>query len=39
VLETVAKHNDGTVYVEWSVNEKSALETAAGPLTPERGQW
>ncbi|MDR2543761.1 MAG: indolepyruvate ferredoxin oxidoreductase subunit alpha [Treponema sp.] len=30
VLETVAKHNDGTIYVEWSVNEKSALEVAAG---------
>lgn len=30
VLETVAKHNDGSVYVEWSVNEKSAMEVAAG---------
>ena len=30
VLETVAKHNDGSVYVEWSVNEKSAMEAAAG---------
>jgi indolepyruvate ferredoxin oxidoreductase alpha subunit len=30
VLETVAKHNDGSIYVEWSVNEKSALEVAAG---------
>jgi indolepyruvate ferredoxin oxidoreductase alpha subunit len=30
VLETAAKHNDGSIYVEWSVNEKSALETAAG---------
>jgi indolepyruvate ferredoxin oxidoreductase alpha subunit len=30
VLETVAKHNDGRIYVEWSVNEKSALEVAAG---------
>ena len=30
VLETVAKHNDGSVYVEWSVNEKAALEVAAG---------
>jgi len=29
-LETVAKHNDGSIYVEWSVNEKSALEVAAG---------
>ena len=30
VLETVAKHNDGSVYVEWSVNEKVAIEVAAG---------
>lgn len=30
VLETVAKHNPGNVYVEWSTNEKSALEVAAG---------
>ena len=30
VLETVAKRNDGTRYVEWSVNEKAALELAAG---------
>ena len=30
VLETVAKNNDGSVYVEWSVNEKCALEVAAG---------
>lgn len=30
VLETVAKYNDGSVYVEWSVNEKVALEIAAG---------
>ena len=30
VLETVAKHNDGSIYVEWSVNEKVALEVAAG---------
>lgn len=30
VLETVAKHNDGSVHVEWSINEKSALEIAAG---------
>lgn len=30
VLETVAKNNDGSVYVEWSVNEKSAMEIAAG---------
>ena len=30
VLETVAKRNPGTVYVEWSVNEKAAMEVAAG---------
>ena len=30
ILETVAKQNDGRVYVEWSVNEKAALELAAG---------
>lgn len=30
VLETVAKHRDDGVYVEWSVNEKAALELAAG---------
>lgn len=30
VLETVAKHNPGDIHVEWSVNEKAALEVAAG---------
>jgi indolepyruvate ferredoxin oxidoreductase alpha subunit len=30
ILETVAKHNNGGIYVEWSVNEKAALEVAAG---------
>ena len=31
ILETVAKHNqDGAIHVEWSVNEKAALEVAAG---------
>lgn len=30
ILETVAKQNDGSIYVEWSVNEKAALEVAAG---------
>lgn len=29
VLETVAAHNDGSIYVEWSVNEKAGLEVAA----------
>ena len=30
ILETIAKRNDGSIYVEWSINEKSALEIAAG---------
>lgn len=30
VLETIAKHNPGNIYVEWSVNEKVALEVGAG---------
>lgn len=30
ILETIAKHNDGSIYVEWSVNEKAAMEVAAG---------
>ncbi len=30
VLETTAKHNDGRIYVEWSTNEKAAMELAAG---------
>lgn len=30
VLETVAKRNPGYVYVEWSINEKAAMEVAAG---------
>ena len=30
ILDTIAKNNDGSVYVEWSVNEKAALEVAAG---------
>ena len=30
VLETIAKRNPGNVYVEWSVNEKAAMEVAAG---------
>lgn len=31
ILETIAKHNNyGAIYVEWSVNEKAALEVAAG---------
>lgn len=30
VLETAARENDGSFYVEWSVNEKAALEVAAG---------
>lgn len=30
ILETIAKHNDGSIHVEWSVNEKAGLEVAAG---------
>ncbi|MDD4767700.1 MAG: indolepyruvate ferredoxin oxidoreductase subunit alpha [Desulfotomaculaceae bacterium] len=30
ILETIAARNPGNIYVEWSVNEKSALEVAAG---------
>lgn len=29
ILETVAKHNPGDIYVEWSVNEKAGMEVAA----------
>jgi indolepyruvate ferredoxin oxidoreductase alpha subunit len=29
-LETAAKHNDGSIYIEWSANEKAAMEVAAG---------
>ncbi|PYG88746.1 indolepyruvate ferredoxin oxidoreductase alpha subunit [Ruminiclostridium sufflavum DSM 19573] len=30
VLETIAHNNPGDLYVEWSVNEKAAMEIAAG---------
>lgn len=30
ILETIAKHNDGRIHVEWSVNEKAAMEVGAG---------
>ncbi|WP_242972531.1 indolepyruvate ferredoxin oxidoreductase subunit alpha [Lachnoclostridium sp. An169] len=30
ILETIAKHNDGHFHVEWSVNEKAAMEVGAG---------
>jgi indolepyruvate ferredoxin oxidoreductase alpha subunit len=30
ILQTVADKNDGSVYVEWSTNEKAAVEVAAG---------
>lgn len=30
VLETIAKRRTSDVYVEWSVNEKTAMEVAAG---------
>ncbi|MDR3283924.1 MAG: indolepyruvate ferredoxin oxidoreductase subunit alpha, partial [Treponema sp.] len=30
ILETIAREKPAGVYAEWSVNEKAALETAAG---------
>ncbi len=30
IIETISKNNPGDVHVEWSVNEKSAMEVAAG---------
>ncbi len=30
VLETVAKNNPGNIHVEWSINEKAAMEVGAG---------
>lgn len=30
ILETIAKYNNGSIHVEWSVNEKAALEVGAG---------
>lgn len=30
ILETIAKYNDGKIHVEWSVNEKAAMEVGAG---------
>lgn len=30
ILETIVKENPGDIYVEWSVNEKAAVEIAAG---------
>ncbi|MBR1930317.1 MAG: indolepyruvate ferredoxin oxidoreductase subunit alpha [Lachnospiraceae bacterium] len=30
VLETIARQNPGNVYIEWSINEKAAMEVAAG---------
>ena len=29
IIETIANYNDGKIHVEWSVNEKAALEVAA----------
>ena len=29
ILETVVKENPGDIYVEWSVNEKAAIEVSA----------
>lgn len=30
ILETIAKYNNGRIHVEWSVNEKAAMEVGAG---------
>lgn len=30
IIETVGKYNNGSVHLEWSVNEKAAMEVAAG---------
>ena len=30
IIETIVRHNPGDVHVEWSVNEKVALELAIG---------
>lgn len=30
ILETIAKQNDGSIHVEWSTNEKAAMEVGAG---------
>ena len=35
ILETVSKYKQGDVHVEWSVNEKAALELAASASLPE----
>lgn len=30
ILETIAKQNDGSIHVQWSTNEKAAMEVGAG---------
>ena len=30
IIETIGRYNDGHIHLEWSVNEKAALEVAAG---------
>lgn len=32
IIETIAKYRNNDVYVEWSVNEKAAMEVAAGAV-------
>ena len=39
VLETVAKHNPGDIYVEWSVNERQVWRWRPRLHTPEPGPW
>ena len=29
IIETIGKHNQGEIHVEWSINEKAAMEVAA----------
>lgn len=38
-LEAIAREKPEGVYVEWSVNEKAALEVAAGAAYAARAPW
>ena len=39
VLETIAKRRSKNIYVEWSVNEKAAMEVAAGAAYTVPAAW
>ena len=39
VLETTARHNDGSIYVEWSANEKPPWNWQPVQHTAAHGQW